>query len=593
MSPIVLLLGLALQVVIVLSALLLASRKDRLTALGRRLASPRGRRIVRTTRLVLAAGILALLSWGSWQHLRAAYAPQPQVEVRVPTRSVRQRLPDVRKWRQADPPPEGVRLLCYALLAEWTPAGPRVRDVKMHPYVPWPSEPGGEKTHLKGRLRAGPISARYHVAPGGGYWRAVQGGPPVQVRHWNYQVHYRLPGDREGMMSSSLGHPYAGGAAAAVYVLGGTQGPAGTSRLSAVPEVQAERPYVVVLAVRAAADDDPLQAAPAEVLLGDLSTSAVLADPHLDLRRALPFSVVSALEAYSHVHPDVPSGLRLLVRLSPVAIVLLCVAAALLTVRMRPRALAAAGLLLSIALVPVWDRVALGYHADRLRDASAPLPERLIAADRVRQSFFFGRSAEAALREVAEEETAPWRLRRAARWHARLRGAQQWLRDRPEEAEQYRASSSERHDRRTTKYVPQLQAAATACGVQARGENRPMAIVWAQPDGTRWESGSSLYVGPMPLGLLHSQDIPPRRIVLVTEELELRPFGTEADWAAFLRAMLGGDFGRSYGTVAQATADPGRFAVPFWEMPVAQDVVLPALRRYLTERAEADPPDAP
>jgi len=551
---------------------------DRKQVAGDGLASPAGLGV-----LVAAAALLLGL---------AACSSQPQVQVQVPTRLLRQRLPDVRRWREVDPPPEGVRLLCYALLVEWTPAGPRVRDVKMHPDVPWHSQPAGSQIHLKGRLRAGEVSAEYQVSRGEAYWQAVKGQPPERVFHWNYLVIYRLPGDREGLTSGRLGHPVGTGDAA-VYVLGGTQGPAEVPRLSAVPEMQAERPYIVVFVVRAAADDDPLQAAPAEVLLAGLPTSEALADPHFDLRRALPFSVASPLEAYSHVHPDVPSGLRLLVRISPAAIVLLCVAAGMLIGGLRPRLLALAGLLLVIAFVPVWDRVALHYHTARLRDAGAPLRERLIAADHVAQSFFFGRSAEAALREVAEDEAAPSRLRRAARWHARLRGAQQWLRERPEEAEQYRASSSERHDRRTTKYVPQLQAAVTACGVQARGEHPPMAIVWAQPDGTRWDSGSSLYVGPMPLGLLHSQDIPPRRIVLVTAELELRPIGTEADWAAFLRAMLGGDFGRSYGAAAQAAAAPGRFVVPFWETPVAEDVVLPALRRYLTERAEENLPDAP
>lgn len=102
-----------------------------------------------------------------------------------------------------------------------------------------------------------------------------------------------------------------------------------------------------------------------------------------------------------------PGGLGLIEHLGMAAL-LLVAAAVLLAQVFKRRDLAMAGMLLAaVLLVVAWDRGMLAHDLSRLKDPAAPLSVRLLACSRTSQTFFYGRTAMAGLREAIAGQHVP------------------------------------------------------------------------------------------------------------------------------------------------------------------------------------------
>lgn len=115
-----------------------------------------------------------------------------------------------------------------------------------------------------------------------------------------------------------------------------------------------------------------------------------------------PRSMADQFKARTH---GTPGAFGLFEHLG-ISSLLLIFSVVLLTQLFRRRDLALAGLLLAMVLfVVAWDRGMLAYDLSRVNDPNAPLAIRLAGCTRVSTTFFYGRTARMAMRQVKDNST--------------------------------------------------------------------------------------------------------------------------------------------------------------------------------------------
>jgi hypothetical protein len=112
--------------------------------------------------------------------------------------------------------------------------------------------------------------------------------------------------------------------------------------------------------------------------------------------------------------PGLPHSLKLAIH-AGVASLLLLVAAALLAQLFARHSVAFAGVLACVILyAAALDRAVLGTHLGHLADPSAPIATRMTACAGTTCTFFYRKTAQAALHRLEGDDSAPGVLREAA-----------------------------------------------------------------------------------------------------------------------------------------------------------------------------------
>jgi len=390
-------------VVICLATLVLAFRFRGRWFIPRRRRAKKRHLVTRLVCGLLGAGIVAAVGVGTWQTVRAAYAPPrgAGVAVRAPTLPPPPVPVPPRRGREQDIP--DARVLVTFLIADR--AGGMCRPVHSEQFdVRLPADKGHKYgaafrfPHLRGyyRFTIDRVFAARSDGDGGEVF--YDGSDEFHVRSFDSSSHgsgfYRHRGT-----VGHLGALYVGEAAKAL-----------SDPLSVVPPVRRQYDAFVVRTLLAAGD--PLKDVPlAEFVAGRReSLKAAAADD--DTWR--PYSRRRRQPAVSDLPAGV-GGIRLAAHVGVAGLLLVVATLLLAQLSTRRAAVWVVLIIAATAYTVALDRAALAEHLSVLSNAATPLADRLTACDQAGRTFFYRQTALTALARQAGDAGAPAALRDAAR----------------------------------------------------------------------------------------------------------------------------------------------------------------------------------
>lgn len=360
---------------------------------GRR---PRKRHVI--TRIIcgtVSAGILIAVGVGTWQQVAACYSPpaaQVTKALHVPSK------PPPAVTEESVPP---LRFLVHVMVVGLSSETPQILQVKEFDTgspnrpqgQPWQAEFRVGSTEVQCSLDLRDLSVAFYSS--GQAYILASGGVRIEVDH---------PFGR-----SSYGQSFWDLEDRHLYEVW-TGGSSSDNPLSALPGPRLDELHLLLLATMVA-EDDPLKEISAEEFAKAHALRINRVIPGLEARRGAEKRTLSRSS-----RQELPPGLVALAPYVGPAGLLLLVAAILLAQLFTYRPLAVAGMLAVMVLyVAVLDGLALSTHLGRLRDAGAPVSERMRGCVQAGDTFFHRASADRALRAVAEDASAPDELRQLAR----------------------------------------------------------------------------------------------------------------------------------------------------------------------------------
>ena len=360
--------------------------------------APRPRHmVVRIVCGVLGVGILAAVAAGTWSVVRKSYggeAPGAEITIRVPTQPPPALPVPAESFQRVEL--KKARLLFEFIVTDFSGGEPEPIHLEQQE-IRWPDD---KMRVFEKEFQTSGYTVRYHFVLPTLYVRKDSQNDPPELR---CDGTYSIGWSARGTSSGTIGGLIPEGIVYACRM----REPYGLEKPPLSIVAAPMRELTVIALFTRVAEDDPLKAIPAAELL-----------------RARQTEIGEALGRWSdHGGPqrfrsrvdDIPfRGAALAIHIGASSLLLLA-AAMLLSQLFARRGLAFVGVLAAVVLyVAALDRAVLGAYLGRMDDPEAPLATRVVACEQATDTFFYRRTALAAMEKLASDLQAPAPLRSAA-----------------------------------------------------------------------------------------------------------------------------------------------------------------------------------